>query len=136
LFFFQLAFGDPTIKPNGKVTIGTHVFNVEVAKSEKTKQVGLTKATGIKNDEGMLFAFDTYGLYGFWMKNMKFPVDIIFISDGQIVSTAQDAPLVIASNSSPVVYRPDGVADKILEINAGLVKKYNINAGDNVKIEL
>ena len=67
------------------------------------------------------------------MKNMKFAIDIIYINNDTVVSFIQKAP---PAGTTPSIYKPDSPADKVLEINAGLVKKYNIKTGDKVKIEL
>jgi uncharacterized membrane protein (UPF0127 family) len=68
------------------------------------------------------------------MKNMKFPIDIIFINNDQIV-TIQNEAQVIKGQENPTIYSSTGPADKVLEIQAGLSKKYNFKAGDRVKYE-
>src|SRR5258705_13440349 len=79
------------MKINGKVTIGKQIFDVETVKSDKDKQTGLTKYSSIKDNQGMLFPFEYPQNVTFWMKNMKFPIDIIFIKDTSIVSIVEDA---------------------------------------------
>ena len=68
------------------IKINNHTFNVEVAKTPKDQQLGLSGRDGISDDQGMLFAFDTPDYYNFWMKDMKFPLDIIFINNTKIIS--------------------------------------------------
>lgn len=123
------------LKPNGKVTFGKQTFNVETVKDSKAQQVGLTKYNSIKTDQGMLFVFDKPDTYSFWMKNMKFPIDIIFIKDNSVVSFVENAKPVGADAANPPIYTPTDPADKVVEIQAGLVKKYAIKKGDTVKIE-
>jgi uncharacterized protein len=126
----------PQIKTNGKVTIGSQTFEVEVVRDTKAQQIGLTKYNSIKDTQGMLFIFEQPGIYGFWMKNMKFSIDIIFINNDTIVSIAQDAKPVKNDVPDPTVYHPEAPVDRVLEIHSGLSKKYNIKTGDKVKFEL
>lgn len=135
--FYQFSKNSqPQIKTNGKVTINTQKFDVEVVKDSKAQQIGLTKYNSIKDNQGMFFLFDEPGRYGFWMKNMKFPIDIIFIRNDTVVSISQEAQPVDKDASNPTIYTPPVPADKVLEIQSGLSKKYNIKTGDKVKIEL
>lgn len=131
--FFQFSNKATGMKPNAKVIIGTHTFNVEVAKTSKDQQIGLTKYNNLKDDQGMLFIFEQPDMYTFWMKNMKFSIDIIYIKNDTVVSTIQKAA---PAATEPTIYRPEAPSDKVLEINAGLVKKYNIKTGDKVKFVL
>ncbi len=116
------------------VTIDNHRFNVEIAKTLTQKEKGLGDRNYLALNSGMLFPFPTSGEYGFWMKDMKFPLDIIYINNNKIVS--------IYTLSKPqnninlrVVY-PTTPANNVLEINAGLAKNYNFKVGDQVSINL
>ena len=120
---------------NGKVTINKQVFNIEAVKTDKDKQIGLTKYTAIKDNQGMLFVFDPASETSFWMKNMKFPIDIIFIKDDTIVSFVENAPIP-TPNAEPPIYQSEVPVNYVLEINDVLIKKYNIKKGDKVKIEI
>jgi len=134
IVFYQFqSYGN--VKTNGKVTIGKNVFNIETVKSEKDKQIGLTKYKSIKENQGMLFAFDTENKYSFWMKNMKFPIDIIFINNDEIVDYVENATPP-APDTEPATYEPQLPVNYVLEIKSGLVKKYNIKTGDKISIEI
>jgi len=109
-------------------------FNINVAVLEKDKEVGLSEMNSISQNQGMIFLFDKPEYYSFWMKNMKFPIDIIFINNDQIV-TIRDNAKVIMSEETPMIYSSTQPADKVLEIQAGLSKKYNFKIGDKVKYE-
>lgn len=115
-----------------EVSINNHKFSVEVVQSDKDKTIGLTKYNSLAQNQGMLFVFDHKGLYAFWMKNMKFPIDMIFISDGKVVSIVSDAQPADKNATNPPMYTPSQPVNDVLEINAGLSKKYNINKGDTV----
>ncbi len=63
-----------------KVLVNDQTFKVIVAKSDKDKQIGLSEKNKIEQDQGMLFIFDNPDYHSFWMKDMKFPIDIIYIN--------------------------------------------------------
>lgn len=114
-------FVQPSAEING------HKFQLEIVKTEKDKQIGLSKYKSLPQDHAMLFVFDKPGLYAFWMKDMKFPLDIIFISGNKIVTVHRNLPV-----NNLTLYSPTEVSDKVLEINAGLSAKYGFKPGDTV----
>lgn len=127
-------------KKTAKVEVGNHTITAEVAKSDQDKQIGLSGRASIPDDRGMLFLFDKPGYYSFWMKQMQFPIDILFIKGDKIVTifkqvTPPPSDTDVADNDLPI-YTPQAEADKVLEINSGLVDKYGIKTGDTVKITL
>jgi uncharacterized membrane protein (UPF0127 family) len=68
------------------------------------------------------------------MKDMHFPIDIIFISGNKVVDVFENVP--VSPNDNLPVYATKTRADKVLEINSGLSKKYNIEIGNTVKLNL
>ena len=114
--------------------IGKWEFKLIVARSEKEKGVGLSKFDKLPKDSGMIFLFDRPDLYTFWMKDMKFPIDIIFIRGNKIVTIYPDLEPPKPNDNNLPVLSPKTRSDKVLEINAGLSKKYNFKNGDLVKI--
>ncbi len=122
------------MKTTEKATIDSHTFNVEVVKDSKAQEIGLIKYNSIQDDQGMLFVFNTPAIYSFWMRGMKFPIDIIFINNNTVVSTVENIQPVKATATNIPIYQPVAPADMALEINTGLVKKYNIKKGDTIKI--
>lgn len=140
--FYQLTKTQMT-KNDGKVTIGKQIFNVEAVKTDTEKQTGLTKYRNITNNQGMLFIFDNPLIVNFWMKNMKFPIDMIFIKDDTIVSIVEKAPILTKEEETAAhdcqtvtCYKPTEPINYVLEVNSGLVSKNKIKIGDKVKIEL
>lgn len=112
------------------VEIKGHDFQVELAKTDKDKEIGLSKYESIPQDKGMLFVFTKPGFYPFWMKNMKFPIDIIFIDNNKIVTIYENLPI-----NKLTIYSPTQSSDKVLEINANLSKKYGFKVGDSVSFK-
>ena len=120
--------------PKSKVTINTHTFAVKTASSAAQQQQGLSGVKSMPQDQGMIFIFDQAAKYPFWMKEMKFPLDIIFIRDNKIVQIFQNVPAPKDSKTQLPIYQPVAPADRVLEINAGLSKKYDFKKNDEVKI--
>ncbi|HSX40980.1 MAG TPA: DUF192 domain-containing protein [Candidatus Saccharimonadales bacterium] len=115
--------------------IDGHTFSLLVAKTNDEKQTGLSNRTSLDKNTGMLFPFGTASYVTFWMKQMRFPIDIIFIRNGKIVTIDKNAPPPQDPNSTDLpIYKPTQPADTVLEINAGLSDKDNFNIGDEVKL--
>lgn len=131
VIFYQLA-THPA--PKSKVTINTHTFSVKTATSSAERQQGLSGVKSMPQDQGMLFIFDASEKYPFWMKDMKFALDIIYIRDDKIVQIFQNVPTPKENKAPLRIYQPTVPADRVLEINAELSKKYNFKKNDKVKI--
>jgi uncharacterized protein len=119
-----------TIKINDKT------FNVEVADSPEKWQKGLSGRDSLPKDQGMLFLFKTSEYHNFWMKDMKFPIDIIFINNDTVVSIVKDAKPPASNEANLPLYKPEAPIDTVLEINAKLSDEYEIKKGDKVEIKL
>ncbi len=116
------------------VSIKGKSFNVEVARSNKQKELGLARYKTIAKDFGMLFIFENKDYHTFWMKSMKFPIDIIFIRDNKITTIFKNVNYPKNENENLKTYKPNVPSDMVFEINAGLSDKYNFKKGDSVKI--
>ena len=114
--------------------INKHTFNIQVAKTPEEKEIGLSSKKSLDKNAGMLFPFEKPGYYAFWMKNMKFPIDIIYIRNGRIVKIHENVKPPTNANENPPIYNSSKPADTVLEINAGLSEKYNFKEKDLVKI--
>lgn len=118
------------------VTINKAIFTLDIAKTPTQKQIGLSEKTSISSTYGMLFPFEKPDSYAFWMRDMKFPIDIIFIRDNKIVTIYDNVPVPADPNSTNLpLYQPEEPADKVLEIQAGTAKKYNFKKGDQVTFQ-
>lgn len=140
LIFFALGwyfFGfNKTFYKKALVIINGYKFNVDIADDITKRSKGLSSREFLKEDEGMLFLFNSEGNYGFWMKDMLFPIDIIWIKNNKIVDITENvAPEPQKSIFNLTVYYPQSSVDKVLEINAGLAKKYNFKIGDEIRFD-
>jgi len=117
-------------------TISNHTFKLEIAKTQQQKEIGLSKKKALEKNAGMLFRFEKTDYYPFWMKNMQFPIDIIFIKNSRIVTIHKDVKPPKGLNENLSIYNSSEPADTVLEINAGLSEKYNFKEGNEVKLSL
>jgi uncharacterized protein len=114
-----------------KVCIRGACITAEVAATDTKRQKGLMFRRGLAADKGMLFIFEKEGKYSFWMKNVRFSLDIIWVSaDKKIVD--------IHENVSPCKevcanLTPRGPARFVLEVKAGFAKAKGLEIGDSVE---
>ena len=111
------------------VSISGQEFHVEMVSAKTQLEKGLGGRDSLCDDCGMLFIFPQSGSYSFWMKDMRFNLDIIWIENGKITFIARNV-----SFDSKETINPRVPADRVLEINAGLSDKYGFKVGDNVEI--
>jgi len=123
-------------KTKSSAVINGHLFSITIAKTEKEKEIGLSNTSTLAKDQGMIFIFDKPDYYAFWMRNMKYPLDIIYISKGKIVSIAENVKNPNNPSIPLPVYRPSQVVDTVLEINGGLSESYHFTPGSNVSVSL
>lgn len=131
--FYQFA--NPASPETKKVTVNNQTFTVEVVKTTKDQQVGLTKFDSLPQDKGMFFQFTDTANHVFWMRGMQFPIDIIFLADNTVVGIVENAPPAESSNNDIPTYGGNITSNAALEINAGLSKKYEIKKGDKITLE-
>jgi len=118
----------------GSLEINGKKFKVEIADDDWETREGLSGREKLREDGGMLFVFPKSDYYGFWMKDMKFPIDIIWIDGGKITDIKQKAPVPAANSLEK--YITVVPARYVLEINSGLVEKYGFKIGDKVKLDI
>jgi len=107
---------------------GVHVFTVEIADTEQSRERGLMFRKELPPGRGMLFDFHREQQVGFWMKNTLIPLDMIFIDGrGRIVSIEQDAKPM-----SEDVIMSGGQVRAVLEVDGGTARRLGIAPGDRV----
>ena len=113
------------------ITIGDHKIFAELATTPAAQAQGLGGRSCIPADAGMLFSFSQPGRYGFWMKDMKFPIDMVWISAGhQAVAVKQNVqPSTYPDSFANPVNRP---AQYVLELQANASSRLKISPGTPV----
>lgn len=107
-------------------------YTLFIANTEEKRTRGLANITSIQNNEGMLFVFEKPDYYRFWMKDMKFPLDFIFINENQIVDMIRN----VSPKNYPNTFTSIEKADKIIELNAGEITRLNLKKGANMQPSL
>ncbi|PJB17237.1 MAG: hypothetical protein CO117_12470, partial [Flavobacteriaceae bacterium CG_4_9_14_3_um_filter_33_16] len=99
-----------------------------IANNEYEIQTGLMYRNSMKDSQGMLFVFDDARERFFYMKNTKIPLDLIFIGANKNIVSFQKNAKPLDENSLP----SNVPAKYVLEINAGLIEKWQIQVGDSL----
>ena len=120
-----VRFSDEVKTPTA--AIHGYLLELEVARTPEEQTRGLSGRESLAENAGMLFVYERPSLPGFWMKEMNFPIDIIWIgSDKRIVDISEN----IAPETFPQLFHPRVPAQYVLEVNAGWAKSHNISVGD------
>lgn len=118
-----------TSSPFPSVRIGSTTITVEVADTSALRTKGLSGHARLGEREGMLFVFPDIGRFSFWMSDVTFPLDMIWIGpDSKIIGVAQNA--LPREPKKPVVYYdPPGPVRFVLEMNADSYQKFKFATG-------
>jgi uncharacterized protein len=101
------------------------MWKLEIANTSPLRSLGLGEREHLPGGHGMLFLFDAAERYGFWMKGMRFPLDIIFLVRGKIVFIERG---IQPSDQRTIV--PPVPSDQVLEVNAG--EAAGLSVGDHM----
>ncbi len=113
-----------------KVVLGGQTFSMEVADTQYLLQKGLSGHTPLGSNEGMVFIFKNPDKYGFWMKDMTFPIDIIWVGSNFRITHIENS---LQPSTYPKIFYPSSNSLYVLEVSAGKAQKLNVNVGDLVK---
>jgi uncharacterized membrane protein (UPF0127 family) len=106
-------------------------LTVELATTPAAQQQGLSDRDSMAADHGMLFVFNQEAEWGFWMHEMRFPLDIIwFNANRQVVFIEGDLPPCPPAPANCPVYTPPVNAMYVLEVNSGFVQANGVKVGD------
>ncbi len=118
-----------------EASIGKYSVAGKTAETDEERAKGLGGVESLDPLEGMLFLFEKKHKYNFWMKNMKIPIDIIWVNDNEIVDITRNIPLGKPGESLRM-YKPSSEVDRVIEINAGTADKLNVRIGQKVSIAI
>jgi len=117
------------IYKQGEVQIGDKNISVDIADDDCKRDFGLSGKISMGEDTGMIFTFKKTGNYGFWMKDMNFPLDILWIGDDfKVVGIEKD----ISTSTYPESFGEKYFARYVLEISAKYCDKNNIKVGNKI----
>jgi len=111
--------------------IGEATIKIEIADSKDERIIGLSGKLYLDNNTGLLFIFDNPDFHGIWMKDMNFPIDIIWLdSNLQVVDFKEK----VSPASFPETYKPNKKALYVLEMPENFISKNDLKIGDQMTI--
>jgi uncharacterized protein len=131
------GFIEKTVRAEKVITLPQGKIQAEVADTPASREQGLSGRSELQENDGMLFVFDMPGKYGFWMKDMNFPIDMVWISqDGYVVHIEREvSPSTYFDSNPPQAFVNTPDAKYVLEIASGASEKYGLYLGTSVEIE-
>lgn len=106
---------------------------LEVADNETEREEGLMNVTELGKHEGMLFKYPEEDQRGFWMKNTLIPLDMIFLdAEKEVINVETARPEPGTAEENLTVYRSEGPAKYVIEVNAGFAENYSTSEGSKV----
>jgi len=117
---------------NNYVCFSETCISVEIMDTPEQRALGLMFRDSLDEDKGMLFVFEEKSTYKFWMKNVNFPIDIIFLDEHKsIIEIFENVPPCLEEPCE--VYGPEEESLYVIETVAGFSKKNNIEIGQEVE---
>jgi uncharacterized protein len=117
-----------------QVCLKDNCFQMELATDDYERAHGLMFRDHLDQDKGMLFIFDKEGVYQFWMKNTRIPLDIIWLNKEKKVVFINEKAKPCQQIICPII-NPKVAAQYVIEINAGLVENMGFKIGDEISIQ-
>jgi uncharacterized membrane protein (UPF0127 family) len=115
--------------PTTNMRLGSNSFIVEIANSDPDREHGLMQRDSMPRNHGMIFVFDDEKPRAFWMKNTRFPLDIVYLDhNGKVVSIKQMQAYDLTSVPS------DQPCKYAIELNVGIASAAGLKVGDTVQI--
>ena len=116
---------------SGVVVLGGQEISVSVADTANERTQGLSGRESLESNEGMLFMFPEEGMYSFWMKDMRFSIDMLWISSqGDVVHLEHG----VSPASYPTAFSSSVPAQYVLEVPAGFSNTHGIKIGDRATL--
>ena len=109
--------------------------NVELAKTAEERKLGLSFRQYLGDYDGMLFIFDSDTSSPFWMKDMKIPLDIIFVDSNYFIVDIKEAQAPCTSTYCPNIYS-SAPFRYVLEVNSGFVEKNGITKDGSLVLHI
>ncbi|MEK7125683.1 MAG: DUF192 domain-containing protein [Patescibacteria group bacterium] len=113
------------------IKIGNAGISVEIAESFRAQERGLSGRQSL-GQSGMLFVYKDKAIRYFWMPDMNFALDALWIANGTVVGWQENIPFKAADGSIPR-FQSNVPVDMVLEVNAGWIGKHGIKVGDRVE---
>ena len=112
------------------------VIEVQATETLQEKKLGLGKRDSLTKNTGMIFVYNSPGNRIFWMKGMRFKIDIIWILKGKVAHIVKNIspPSIMTPDNRLPVYGSGVIADMVLEVPAGYSDKIDLKINDSVLV--
>lgn len=112
-----------------QATIANRQYALALSDTPTLRERGLSGTACLQDREGMLFVFDKPGMHGFWMKDMRYPIDIIWLDANKKVDTIVEKVLPA---SYPHSFAPENPSLYTIELKTGEVDRLGLRKGDTI----
>ena len=119
------------IKTIPTAQLGNQLFQLEVADTELAREQGLGGRQPLSRDSGMLFVFESSGTHCFWMKDMRFSIDMLWINAGKKVTHIEKS---VSPSTYPYSFCPTEPSLYVLEVPAGTAAATDVQVGDQIRL--
>ena len=117
---------------DGYIQAGNKRIPVSIADTSQARQRGLSGTASLPSGTGKLFVFDKADIYTFWMKDMRYPIDIVWIDESWKVVDVTEA---VSPETYPATFSPNTPARYVLEVNAKEAVVDNLVIGTQLRLE-
>jgi uncharacterized membrane protein (UPF0127 family) len=107
----------------------------ELAVSDEERAQGLMFREKLNEDQAMLFLFEVEEVHSFWMKNMRFAIDILWLDSQKKIVHLESRVPPCAKDPCPT-YVPASPASFVLEVQAGFAEKHGLRLYDRIDFVL
>ncbi len=111
------------------LTIASTTFTAYVSDTAELRSRGLSRFSPLKSTEAMLFMFENEGMWDFWMKDMIFSLDMIWVDASKTIVGIEKN---VSPNSFPKSFSAGTKSMYVIEVNAGTSDMFGIDVGDRV----
>lgn len=117
---------------SAEANVAGETIALEVAKTQQQQAMGLMFRDSLAPDRGMLFTFERPQPASFWMKNVKLPLDMIFLRDGKVKAIAAAPPC--RKDPCPT-YGAGTIVDQVIELRGGRATELGLQVGDRIELK-
>lgn len=118
---------------SARANMGSSIVELEVTRTPEEQALGLMYRTTLPDNRGMLFEFKPARPVSFWMKNVKIPLDMVFLREGTIRAIATNVPPCHTDRCPS--YGPNTPIDQVIELRGGRAAELKLKVGQKVPIE-
>lgn len=138
LYALVLVFGAAVCAAPAEITLklpSKRTLTVELMIKEPDRAMGLMYRASLPEDRALLFVFDSLDFHAIWMKNCRFPIDIVWLDEQRRVVHVESAVPPCKKDPCPT-YQPLQRAAYVLELNSGQARRDKLALGSQLDFTL